>query len=194
MSLLTCLFLSVWLQAPSPDVKVEAYFLSMHRLPPEVDYSILNSGFGVLYMKIRNDLSTPLPLDPDAAVLTDPKNKPVARAVPTEIAPKVVDKWSGGKSTLQTGQGRYIDPYGRRWSTGPEVTIGREEARVVHASKGQQIREILERYQLKKADLNPGEEIEVLLYFKTKKYPLDFVGAKLQLAPGVTTTVLPPQK
>ncbi len=194
MPLLTCLFLSLWLQASPPDVKVEAYFLSMHRLPAELDYSILNSGFGVLYLKIRNDSNAPLPLDPDAAALSDPKNKLVARAVPTEIAPKVVDKWSGGKSNVQTGQGRYIDPYGRRWSTGPEVSIGRDEARVVQASKGQQIREVLERYQLKKADLKPGEEIEVLLYFKTKKYPLDFVGAKLQLAPGLTTTVLPPQK
>jgi len=194
MPLLASLFLSLWLQAPPPDVKVEAYFLSMHRLPPDVDYSMLNSGFGVLYLKSRNDSSNPVPLDPDASQLSDPKNKVVPRAVPTEIAPKVVDKWSGGKSNLSVGQGRYIDPYGRRWSTGPEVAIGRDEAKVVQAGKGQQIREILERYQLKKADLKPGEEIEVLLYFKTKKYPLDFVGSKLQLAPGLTTTLLAPAK
>ncbi len=194
MSLLTCLFLSLWLQAPAPEVNVEAYFLSMHRLPSEIDYSILNSGFGVLYLKIRNDSKVALSLDPDAAALSDPQNKPVARAIPTEIAPKVVDKWSGGKSNVSVGQGGTMDPYGRRWSTGPQVSMGRDDAKVVQASKGQQIREVLERYQLKKAELQPGEEREVLLYFKTKKYPLDLAGSKLTLAPGLTTTVLPPKK
>ncbi len=194
MPLLTCLFLSLWLQAPAPEIKVEAYFLSMHRLPAEVDFSLLNSGFGVLYLKIRNDSKALLPLDPDATALSDPQNKPVARAIPTEIAPKVVDKWSGGKSNVSVEQGGTMDPYGRRWATGPQVSVGRDEAKVVQASKGQQIREVLERYQLKKAELQPGEEIEVLLYFKTKKYPLDLAGSKLTLAPGLTTTVLPPKK
>jgi len=116
-------------------------------------------------------------LDPDTVVLSDLKNKPVERALPTEIAPKVVDKWSGGKGNLTVGQGGRMDPYGRRWPTGPEVIVGRDETKVIQAGKGQQIREVLERYQLKKGEVTPGQEIEVLLYFKTKKHPLDFAGA-----------------
>lgn len=194
MQLLTCLFLSLWLQTPAPAVQVEAYFLSMHRLPQDIDFSVLNSGFGVLYLKIKNNTSAPVALDPAIARLSDPKNKPVERALPTEIAPKVVDKWSGGKGNVSIGQGGRMDPYGRRWPTGPEVSMGRDDTRVVQAGKGQQIREVLERYQLKKAELQPDEEIEVLLYFKTKKHPLDLAGAQLTLAPGLTTTVLPPKK
>jgi len=46
MQLLAGLFLALWLQAPAPDVQIEAYFLSMHRLPDDIDFSVLNSGFG----------------------------------------------------------------------------------------------------------------------------------------------------
>ncbi len=167
-------------------VFVEVTSLRKKDLPRDFPFQVFQEGFAILGVVVRNDSSADFHLDPEKMEARNHKKKPIERARSTDITPKILKYHRVGKMGTQGGihtrstypgqDPRYggQDPrYGRRGNRTRGRTIdvggGGSGPGVVSAGAAQEVRALLEEYEIQPRNIPAGETVEGFFYLKSKK-------------------------
>ncbi len=168
---------------PQPlQMEAEAEFLSRPELPKDFHFPLLELGFQVLRLRLRNDSELVWTV-PESIQIEDPKGKTLRLVTPSEMTPKIVgsklfrarqrvrDVGPAESVPIYPNPGNYRRyPQGR--SAGPAmISVGAAE----------KVRETLEQYHLEGRELQPGAGLEALIYIKSKKKPNQLEGSRVRL-------------
>ena len=169
-------------------VNLEARLLEKKDLPDDFKFPLLELGFKVVRVHLHNQSEENKTISRDQVEIVDPRGKRIPYVSPFEITPKIMNSKIFRRRYLRDyGSGAYPPyrppyivggPFGSRVPTGP-TTGG---PRKISVDTATQIRSVLQAHQLEEATLSPGEQAEVLLYFKSKKKISKFKGSRLRLA------------
>jgi len=163
-------------------VNVEAKSLMKKDVADGFPLLVFETDFAVLEVRIKNESSEAFSIDLEELKILSEKGKKIERALPTDIAPKLTKFYTGGSAGVH---GEMYSGYPRRptqaemhrsSTVGTPSTVGK-----VSASKGQEIRTLLESYELTSETLSPGEEASGYVYLKSKKSGNKLNGGHLQL-------------
>ena len=164
------------------NVNIEAKSLTKNGTAEGFPLMVYEMGFAVLEVRIKNDSSDAFSIDLEELKIFSENGKKIDRALPTDIAPKLMKFYTGGSAGVH-GEGYYGYP---RRPTQPEMdrspeigtpsTVGK-----VSASKGQEIRALLESFELTSGTVAPGEEVSGYVYLKSKKSGNKLNGGHVQL-------------
>lgn len=168
-------------------VSIDGKFLRRSDLPNDFRFPILELDFAVLRLSIENNSDQAWTIEPEEVEVKDPTNKPLAKALPTEITPKIMDSKQFKRSnrnvhgTIGTGYPAGIyGPYGPPPRV-PITTIPDAGPGSVSVDTAGKIRAVLETHELKPTTLAPGEKLEALVYFKSKKDPSELSGSTIRV-------------
>lgn len=176
-------------QATGPEQHTDASFLNRWDLPDEFDFPLLELNFAVLRVRLVNDTGKDWPVSEAALEARDPKGRKLKRAAPEEITPKIMEskilKPSSRRIAGDVGGGvgyprRYPGGYPGAYP-GPVVVSPGGGPKKVAVGRAQEIRSALERHELSDVVLRPGESLEALVYFKSKKKVTELSGGQLKL-------------
>jgi hypothetical protein len=187
MFVLVLLSVLVGIQGDVPaGVLIEAVSVQRKDLPNDFPFRIFDQGFAILNIRVENRSEEDWHLEVEKIHAYDPKGKELDPAVHTEITPKLMKLRSGGGTAGIYGQGS-SDVYRRRHPAHahpmPTVTGGVDTGvGTVSAGKAQEIRAILERYEIHSAVLKPGEATEGYYYLKSKKSGRALSGGRVEVA------------
>ncbi len=190
--LLPGLFLTQEIRAAEVELEkgvfVEVKSLRKKDLPRGFPFQVLQEGFAILGVVVRNDSSTSFHIDPEVMEARNHKKKRIKRARSTDITPKIMKYQRAGR--MGTGGGIYSsgrDPrYGRQdpryggpnpGGVGRTRQIGRtvdvggggSTPGVVRAGEAQKVRALLDEYEFQPRTIPAGESLEGFFYLKSKK-------------------------
>ncbi len=181
MSVLVFL-LALALGSQAENVCVEAKSLMKKDVANGFPLLVFEAGFAVLEVHIKNDSTEAFSIDLEELQVFSKKGKEIERALPTDIAPKLMKFYTGGSVGIH---GEAYSGYPRRPTQaemdrsptiGTASTVGK-----VSATKGQEIRALLESFELNSGTVAPGEEAGGYVYLKSKKSGNKLNGGYLQL-------------
>lgn len=168
--------------AQSKTPFIEGKFLKRGELPEDFRFPVLELEFAVLKIKIENRSPEALTLRPSELEVKDPKGKPIPKAAPVEITPKIMGSKAFRRSSRDIhGDARmgyppvYYPPYSGRSSV--PITQPGSGSGTVSVDTASKIRAVLEQHELKETTLAPGRSLEALVYFKSKKSPSELAGS-----------------
>jgi hypothetical protein len=148
-------------------VTLEADSVMRRDLPNDFPLHLLDAGFAILQVRLENHSDDSVEFDVDRVEAYSPRKRRLERALPTEIAPELIKYYRSGSRDLhgrtESRWPRYPTDAHRRRS--PTVGTG---PGMIDAGMGTQLRETLERYEVKSAVLGPGQSLEGFLYVKSK--------------------------
>ena len=168
-------------------VFVEVKSLLKKDLPRGFPFQVFQEGFAILGVVVRNDSSASFRIDPAVMEARNHKKKRIKRARSTDITPKIVKYYRAGqmgthRRIYSEGQdpryGRQDPRYGRQTPsyggdprrTGRVVDVGGgSQPGVVNAGAAQQVRALLEEYEIQPRTIAAGESVEGFFYLKSKK-------------------------
>lgn len=137
-------------------------------LPDDFPYQMLGEGFAILELKIENHSSEPWVFRPEEVEVFEGGKKKLDRALPTDIAPKLMKFYRGSQRGIY-GEGYSGGrPTHQEWEQAPTVEPGASTG-TVSVGVGGSLRAILEHYQVQEIGLAPGETAEGFFYLKSKK-------------------------
>lgn len=177
----------------SDSIATEAQFLKRGDLPNEFRFPLLELDFAVLRLSIENRSEEAWTVRPEEFQVRDPKNKLLERTTPPEITPKIMDSKVFKRTTRSVhgsvGSG-YPSIYGPAYGRGP-VPVGPPSSggRTLSVDKALQIRSILEQHEIRETTLAPGEKVEALVYFKSKKSAAELSGSTLLIDKAISIKV-----
>ncbi len=189
------LILLAFLQvAPQPaNANAEAMFLGRSDLPNDFRFSFLDLGFAALRVRLDNQSEQAWSYEASKIRVLDPKGKELERAASTDITPAVVRSRTyrptlgGTHGEIGSDQPPLLNPrYAPRVGLTPKGAGG---PATISVRDTQEIRETLERHQLQDGILQPGETVEGLIYFKSKKNPKELSGSKIILSNGTVIEI-----
>jgi len=175
-------FALVWLALAwslyGQDMELKARSMSKGVLPIGFPTEILDAGFAVIELTIINKGESLKEVSPDLILTWSPKKKRLSRVPPSKIIPKMMKFYRGRNrigGDIYTGSS--LPPRGNAGG----ATAG-SRARSYSVVAVQQLRVILEGYQLKEGSLEGGESIQGYIYVKSKKRSAQLSGGKVELA------------
>ena len=185
------ILMSLFLLSPAPQVEEITFTVSSVKrndLPDDFPFQVLNEGFAILKLKMENRSSEAWTFRPDEVEVFEGKEKKLDRAVPTEIAPKLMKYYRGSQRGIY-GEG-YAGgrPTTQEWEQTPTVEPGRSSG-TVSADVGGSLRAVLEHYQVQRVNLAPGETAEGFLYLKSKKSGGKLSGSSLRFQNQVSIEI-----
>jgi len=165
------LLISVLLLSAPPQIEEIGFTVSSVRrseLPDDFPFQVLNEGFAILKLKIENGSSKAWTFRPEEVEVFEGKGKELDRAIPTDIAPKLMKYYRGSQRGIY-GEGYSGGrPTAQEWEQVPTVEPGRSSG-TVSVGVGSSLRAVLEHYQVQEVNLAPGETAEGFFYLKSKK-------------------------
>ena len=165
------LLMSLVLLSAAPQVEEIAFTVSSVRrseLPDAFPFQVLYEGFAILNLKMENGSSEAWPFRPEEMEVFESKGKKLDRAVPTDMAPKLMKYYRGSQRGIY-GEGYSGGrPTTQEWEQVPTVEPGRNSG-TVSVGVGSSLRAVLEHYQVQEVNLAPGETAEGFFYLKSKK-------------------------
>jgi hypothetical protein len=174
-------------EVPATGEDHEVRLLSRRDLPADLNLPFEEAGFAVLHVTVRNRQEQELTIEPEHIRILDTKGKEVPQAEPSEIVPKLM-KVRGFRPKLNAEAGGYRGPtYGRPYGGVGASTGG--GVGVVNIGQVELIRTALETHHLKLTSLAPGEQVEGLLYLRTKKKAQELAGTRVQLTAQLEVTI-----
>ncbi len=185
------LLISLVLLSAPPQVEEITFTVSSVKrsdLPDDFPYQTLDVGFAVLKLKMENLSSQAWTFRPKDVEIFEGGGKKLDRAVPTDIAPKLMKFYRG------TQRGIYGEGYSggrpttQEWEQVPTVEPGRSPG-TVSAGVGGSLRAVLEHYQVQEVNLGPGETAEGFLYLKSKKTGGKLSGGSLRIQNQVSIEI-----
>jgi len=185
------LLISILLLPAPPQIEEISFTVSSVKrseLPDDFPFQVLNEGFAILNLKMENRSSEAWTFRPEEVEVFESKGKKLDRAVPTDIAPKLMKYYRGSQRGI----------YGEGYSGGRPTTQQWEQASTVEPGKGSgtvsvgvggSLRAVLEHYQVQEVNLAPGESAEGFLYLKSKKSGGKLSGSSLRFENQVSIEV-----
>ncbi len=159
------------------DMELKARSMLKGTLPIGFPTEILDAGFAVIELTIINKGESSKEVSPDTILTWSPKKKRLSRVLPSKIMPRMMKFYRGQNrigGDIYTGSS--LPPGGNSGG----VTAG-SRARSYSVVAIQQLRIILEGYQLKKGALEGGESIQGYIYVKSKKRGVQLAGGKVEI-------------
>ena len=180
--------LMVGLIGTASGAQLEITVQSLRRadLPNNFPFQILNEGFAVLRVALRNPSEVESALDFSGFSFRGPGNKKLKRALPTEITLKLIKYYQGGSLGIhgEVIVGRRPSPADLRRA--PTVS-GDRTGTSIDVSTGSRLRAILENFELSEEPLAGGEAREGFIYLKSKKSGTRLRGSSIQLQDSQAT-------
>ena len=164
------LLLAVVVGSQAGNVSIEAESVTKKNTADGFPLLVYETGFAILEIRIKNNSLEAFSIDLEELRVFSEKGKEIDRALSTDIAPKLVKFYTGGSAGVH---GEMYSGYPRRPTqaemnraptAGTPSTVGK-----VSASKGQEIRSLLESFELTSGIVAPGEEASGYIYLKSKK-------------------------
>lgn len=166
-----------------PDFLVNVVALQKKDLPDGFPARVLEEDFAILQITIQNRMPESEVVNIEDLEVFDQKKKRIERALPTDIAPKLVKFYQGNPARLHgeasIGGGRQWGPIGAHRGPNP-YRLPESGSRQIPATLGQDLRELLEKYELKPSLIGSGETVEGFYYLKSKKQGQELNGSTLQ--------------
>ena len=185
------LLMSLVLLSATPQVEEITFTVSSVKrsdLPDDFPFQVLDVGFAVLQLKMENRSSETWTFRPEEVEVFERKGKKLDRAIPTDIAPKLMKFYRGGQRGIY-GEGYSGGrPTHEQWEQVPTVEPGRSPG-TVSAGVGGSLRAVLEHYQVQEVNLAPGETAEGFLYLKSKKSGGKLSGSSLRFQNQVSIEI-----
>ena len=183
--------MSLLLLSATPQVEEIGFTVSSVKrseLPDDFPFQVLNEGFAILELKMENRSSEAWTFRPEEVEVFEGKGKKLARALPTDIAPKLMKYYRGSQ------RGIYGEGYGggrpttQEWEQVPTVEPGKS-AGTVSAGVGGSLRAVLDHFQVQEVNLAPGETAEGFFYLKSKKSGGKLSGGSLRFQNQVSIEI-----
>ena len=183
---LAALLLSAPLQAQ--DVTATVQSLKKSDIPDGFPFQVLDQGFAIFEIKIENHSSEIWTLQSDQVTAIDPKGKTLKRATVSEITPKVLKLYRGNMRGI----------YGEGYSGGRLTTQQWEDVPTVSPTAGpgqisvgraQELRALLEHYEIHTAEVDPGTLYRGFLYLKSKDTGRRLSGSTVKLGDEMSVEV-----
>ncbi len=155
------------------QIELEAKSMSKGDLPIGFPTEVLDAGFAVVALTVRNGSDESIQVSPDLIQAWSPKKKRLSRVPPAKILPKMM-KFYRGRSGM-AGEEIYTGsnvPSGGSSSTGDKSHS---------AALVERLRVLLEGYQLKEGSLDTEESVQGYLYLKSKKRGAQLSGGRVEL-------------
>ncbi len=185
------LLISLVLLSAPPQIEEIAFTVSSVKrsdLPDDFPYPTLDLGFAVLKLQMENRSSEAWTFRPEEVEVFEGGGKKLDRAVPTDIAPKLMKFYRGSQRGIY-GEGYSGGrPTTQEWEQVPTVEPGRRSG-TVSAGVGGRLRAALEHYQVQKVELSPGETAEGFFYLKSKKTGGKLSGSSLRFQNQVSIEI-----
>ncbi|MDA2934191.1 hypothetical protein MYX82_07590 [Acidobacteria bacterium AH-259-D05] len=185
------LLLGILLLSPPPqteEITFSVQSLKKSELPDDFPFQVLDQGFAIFKITIENRSPQTWTFQPDQVETVNNKGKALERATVSEITPKVLKLYRGNLRGIY-GEGYSGGrPTIRQWDQVPTVSPT-ASAGTISASRAPQLRALLEHYEIKKVDLDPGASYEGFLYLKSKKTGRKLSGSVLRLGDQVSVKV-----
>jgi hypothetical protein len=178
----------LFVQPLGSPVDLRTASFSRADLPDDFPFQALYENFAVIQVTISNNSKETWSFEPDDLQVFAPGGKKLKRALPTQITPKLIKYYKGNQAGIHGeiyAGGR--PPYNQRQQT-PTIEPS-SRPRSYSISIPERIREILEYYELKPAEIEPGQRVEGFLYLKSKKHGTKLSGGKAAL--GGVSAVIP---
>jgi len=185
------LLISLLLLSATPQVEEIGFTVSSVKrseLPDDFPFQVLNEGFAILQLKMENRSSEAWTFRPEEVEVFEGKGKKLDRALPTDIAPKLMKYYRGSQRGIY-GEG-YAGgrPTTQEWEQAPTVEPGKSPG-TVSAGVGSSLRAVLEHYQVQEVNLAPGESAEGFFYLKSKKSGGKLSGSSLRFQGQVSIEI-----
>ncbi len=185
------LLISLLLLTAPPQIGEIAFTVSSVKrsdLPDDFPFQVLNEGFAVLKLKMENRSSEAWTFRPEEVEVFERGGKKLDRAVPTDIAPKLMKYYRGSQRGIY-GEG-YAggQPTREQWEQASTVEPGKGSG-TVSAGVGGSLRAVLEQYQVQEVHLAPGETAEGFFYLKSKKSGGKLSGSSLRFQGQVSIEI-----
>ena len=157
-------------------------------LPDDFPFQVLNEGFAILKLKMENRSSEAWTFRPEEVKVFEGKGKKLDRAIPTDIAPKLMKYYRGSQRGIY-GEGYSGGrPTTQEWEQVPTVEPGVSSG-TVSVGVGSSLRAVLEHYQVREVNLAPGETAEGFFYLKSKKSGGKLSGSSLRFQNQVSIEI-----
>ena len=183
--------MSLLLLSATPQVEEISFTVSSVKrsaLPDDFPYQVLNEGFAILELKMENRSSEAWTFRPEEVEVFEGKGKKLDRALPTDIAPKLMKYYRGSQ------RGIYGEGYGggrpttQEWEQAPQVEPGKSPG-TVSAGVGGGLRAVLDHFQVQEVNLAPGETAEGFFYLKSTKSGGKLSGGSLRFQNQVSVEI-----
>jgi len=148
-------------------------------LPNDFPYQMLIKGFAILKVTIRNGSDEEWSFNLDETRVFSKKGKRIERALPTEITPKIVELYTRTSKGIHTEGYAGGRPTTYEMSRAPTVQSA-PGVRTVSAGIGQEIRELVESFEIRDAVIQPGESITGYYFLKSKESGKKLSGGRFQ--------------
>ena len=185
------LLISLLLLSAAPQVEEIAFTVSSVKrseLPDDFPFQVLHEGFAILNLQMENRSSEAWTFHPEEVEVFEPKGKKLDRAVPTDIAPKLMKFYRGSQRGIY-GEGYSGErPTTQEWEQVPTVEPGVSSG-TVSVGVGSSLRAVLEHYQVQEVNLAPGETAEGFFYLKSKKSGGKLSGSSLRFQGQVSIEI-----
>ena len=161
------------------DMELKARSMSKDDLPIGFPTEILDAGFAVIELTIINKGESSMEVSPDRVLTWSPKRKRLSRVLPSKILPKMMKFYRGRNGidgNIYTGSSLPPPPGGN-----PGYATAGSMAKSYAAVAVQQIRVILNGYQLKKGSLAGRESMQGYIFVKSKKQGAELSGGKVKM-------------
>ena len=186
------------LASQTGSVTFQASSLNRGDIPDDLPWPMLYKGFAVFRITIRNDSPHSWRLHPEAIQVQDKKRKTLKRATSAQVTPEVMKFYSAGGrrinaeahagvSTWEDKPGEQRPPATRRIPLTP-TSAPNPSAGTVSASLAQELRSILEHYEVKEVEVPAGGTYEGLLYVKSKKFGNKLSGSVIRFGDDGSAT------
>lgn len=182
------MIVSVLLVALQQPIQVEARSVMRSELPEPIPPQVFHEGFALVQVLITNHRDQPWSFDPEELVLRNPKGKKLNQAVGTDIAPRLVDYFRGGRPLYGAeayGGGRI--PRQTRLDSRPLPSQAGSSK--VAATIGQELRDLFDSYRLQPSTLEAGESVQGFLYVKSEQSGTRLRGGQVEFPDGLRAPI-----
>ena len=190
-SIMKVFLIAVMLLAPHPqveDVGVSVQSLKKSTIPDGFPFQVLDQGFAIFEITIENHSTEPWILQADQVTARDPKGKVLERATVSEITPKVLKLYRGNLRGIY-GEGYSGGrPTTRQWEEVPTVSPSAGPG-VISFGRAQQLRALLEHYEIQEVEVAPDSIYHGFLYLKSKNTGRKLSGSVVKLGDGMSVEV-----
>ncbi len=183
---LTVMLFSVPLQLE--EVRIGVQSLKKNEVPDNFPFQVLDQGFAIFQITIENHSSEIWTLRADQITAVNPKGENLERAVATEITPKIVKLHRGNIRGIYAEGYSGGRPTTRQWEEVPTVSPGAGPGQI-SVGRAQQLRALLEHYEIHQVDVAPESTYQGFLYLKSKDTGRKLSGSVVSLGDGVSVSV-----
>ncbi len=173
------------------DVTASVQSLKKSEIPDGFPFQVLDQGFAIFKITIENHSSEYWTLPADQITAVDPKGKQLKRATVSEITPKVLKLYRGNTRGIY-GEGYSGGrPTTRQWEQVPTVSPNAGPGQI-SVGRAQQLRSLLEYYEIQQVEVAPDEVYRGFLYLKSKKTGGKLSGSVVKLGDEISVVVPQP--